>query len=215
MNAVRIGGLADARQPDQGLLQLLGDLRRGEDHARAAVGDGAAVEEPQRLGHIGVVGHRLGRVEDAFERDLLVQMGVEVQQRVVVVLHGHHRQVPLGHAVLLHVKAGEHRGQGGQGDAIDILGQRMAQRGDEVRRIEVVNLAQALGAGDQHDVVQAGGHGHEARLDGRGAGSGAVLDDLGAGRGEAQRIHDRAGQAALVVEPGAAHVGHIDVVHLG
>ena len=83
-----------------------------------------------------------------------MQVGELVQHGVVLVLDRHHGQMPFGHTVLLHVQASEHSRVGRQGDPVYVLGQWMCEGGDEVGRLEVVDLPHAFGTADQHHVVQ-------------------------------------------------------------
>ena len=163
----------------------------------------------------GIVGHCLRRIEDAFHRYLLLEMGPLIVEGGVLILDADHGEMPLGDAVLLHVEAGEHGGVGRQGHPVDVLGERMGQSGHEVGCLEVVHLTHPLDAGHEDDIVHPGSDRLEPGLDGSGSRGGAVLDGGGTGRQQAQAVGYRASKRRLMIDPGGTHVGHIELVDLG
>ena len=185
---MRVGGLSDPGQPDHWSTKLFGLLLGHEDDGGPTVGDRTGVEEPERLGHVRVVRHRLRRIEDALHRYLLLQVRPLVVEGGVLVLDADHGEMPLGHAVLLHVKAGEHSGLGRESHPVDVLGKRMGKGGNEVGGFEVVHLPHPFYPGHQHDVVHPGRNSLEPGLDSGGPRGGAVLDGSGSRRQQAQAV---------------------------
>ena len=91
---------------DGWLLHVARPLRRGHDHAGAAVCDQAHVEEVQRL-------HDVARVEVVVLRQRVAHHGDRVEAGVRALGDGDRRHLLLGGAVLVHVAAERHRGRAG------------------------------------------------------------------------------------------------------
>src|SRR2546422_6061143 len=97
-----IARLTGAGDPDRGVCELAGLLHLAEDHGRGAIGQGRAVEQPERLRDPRGVQHRL-------EGDLLLELGLRIQRAVLVILHRDRGHLFPGRVVLVHVTAGHHR----------------------------------------------------------------------------------------------------------
>ncbi len=142
---------------------FLGVSLAGEDGRRGAVGDGTGVVQAQRAGD----GRRFERVLDG---DLLLNLGVVVDQRVLVVLDRDVCQVLPRAAVGLEVRAG-HQGVGaGEGHPRAHLVEVVGGDGQRVRRRRRPDVRHPLGPADDDDVGLAVAEFLDRRPNGRARG---------------------------------------------
>ena len=126
-----------------------GEVHARHDHRRAAVGRGADVEQPERVGDDRAREHVVGRV-------LLAEARVRVLEPVARVLHLDLREVVAGGAVEVHAATRvqrEVRGVGGaehvEAQPVGVVGALAADGGEEA-------LGRGVGTDDERDVAEAG-----------------------------------------------------------
>ncbi len=174
--------IGDAAEDRVGVGELGRQVSAREDRRGGAVGRRAAVEEPERLRHLGLLLVLLGG-------DLLLEVRLGVERAVVVVLQRHGPERLLRRAVLLHVAGGQEREHPRRGPSLGEhrvspvhgLGHEAPPRRD---------LAHLLRSDRQDQVVLARGHRERRvphRLDPGGAVGGHARDGDGK---EIQRVGD-------------------------
>ena len=170
----RLHALAAADHIDGLVGEVLGAFGGDEDQRAAAVRDQAALEQVERIGD-------QPRVEHVLHGDRIPVRRARIHPRPLALRHRHHRQLFVGHAVLLHVAQhadGEHRG--GAHRAVGHLELRR-QRSASAAATATANAGSpALAVGHQNGV-------RVASLDGR--------------HGVAHMQHERAAADGTAVHP--------------
>src|SRR6266542_4603974 len=196
-----VRGRLAAEHPD-GAWPLAADLLGGQDDGGAAIGEGAAVEELERVGDVGAL-------EDRVERDLLLELRLGIEDAVAVVLHGHVGHLLLGRPVLVHVGAGDQGEDAGKRQPDGLLEGGVGAVGEVLGRRVRRDTEYALGAADQDDVRDAGGDLHQGVAEGGMAGGAGVLET---GGGDGRKAQERGGQWPHVQLLLAGAAGDIAVV---
>ena len=144
----------------------------GCDHdGGSPIGNGGTVEHTKRVGH-----HRTA--QHLVNVNLFLEVGEVVPGTVCVGLYGYHRQRLPREPVALHVHSGDHRTQGGHGQAEGDLGVR--QDTTKYLGSDGCGLVRHLLASDGEDVgVMAGPNGEGRGLQQRGTAPRGVLHPPG------------------------------------
>jgi hypothetical protein len=174
-----VGGRVRAEHPD-GAAVAAGHVLGGEHEGGAPVGEGAAVEELQRIGHVGALEHGL-------ERDLFLELRLGVQHAVAVVLDRHVGHLLLGGAVLVHVRPRDQREDAGEGEAGGLLEGGVGAVGEELGGGLGRHVQHALGAADQDHVRDAARDLHHRVAEGGVAGRAGVLEPGGGDGGQPEQ----------------------------
>ena len=171
----RFHALAGAEHIDRLVREVLGAIGRGHDQRAAAVGDEAALQQPERIGD-----HP--RVQYVLDGDRVLHHRARILRRPFALHHGHRGDLLVGDAVGLHEP--QHRDRELARRPVDAVGRfelaLQAVGGNRARQFADHRLA-ALGVGDQHGLAEAG-------LDRRG--------------GVADVQHERAAADGGAVDPG-------------
>ncbi len=146
----RFHALAGAEDVDRLLRKILGAIGAGQDQRAAAVGDEAALQDPERVGDHA-------RVQHVRNGDRLLHGGARILRRPFPLHHGHHGDLLVGDAVGLHVA--QHRNRKHAGRTVDTeRGLELAVEAVRWRRARQLadHRLAAFGVGDQHGLAQAG-----------------------------------------------------------
>ena len=172
--------LPEARDQRRLLAQVARALRAGDDEGAAAVGEEAAVEEPQRLVHEA-------RRLVVLERHRLLHLRVGIAQRVPPPGDGDVPVVGAGDAVLVHLPARE---VAHEGDRADVAVRDGPRRAEELRDDALRAVLRPEGA--QHDLAEAGLDRHDRGLHHADGGRAAHVHRRAEGRRDAEeRRHAR------------------------
>src|SRR2546422_890611 len=200
-----IARLTGAGDPDGGVCELAGLLHLAEDHGGGAIGQGRAVEQPERLRDPRGVQHRL-------EGDLLLELGLRIQRAVLVILHRDGGHLLPGRVVLVHVTPGHHRVKACERRAEHSLPLLVRGGRQDLRGLDLADVRHLLRATDDHDVVHPG-RDREARLQKRDRPARAAAFDPDRREVHVRQagvIGDEGGHVLLVDELPRGHVPDVD-----
>src|SRR3989441_12113317 len=199
-----VARLAGAGDANRRVRELAGLLHLTQDDGRGAIGEGGAVEQPERLRDPRRMQHRL-------EGNLLLELGLGIQRAVLVILHRDGGHLFPRRVVLVHVTAGHHCVQAGERRAEHGLPFLVRGRRQDLPGLDLPDVRHLLRAADDHDVVHPG-RDREPRLQERdGAARAAAFD------ADRRKVHirqagvigDERGHVLLVDELPRGHVADV------